>query len=111
MPPTSSGVPALFWVPEKIPSTRPFAEDPTTLTGDPALEVAIDDPSKRAVTLEDPASDVSLRIEFPVFPHLGLWSEPGDDFICSLQLYLFKNYSARSQEPKPIYQIGFVQYY
>ena len=42
----------------------------------------IDDPSKRAVTLEDPASGVSLRIEFPGFPHLGLWSEPGDDFIC-----------------------------
>ena len=42
----------------------------------------IDDPSKRTVTLEDPTSGVSVRMDFPEFPHLGFWSEPGDDFIC-----------------------------
>ena len=42
----------------------------------------IDDPSQRTVTLEDPTSGVSVRMEFPEFPHLGFWSEPGDDFIC-----------------------------
>lgn len=42
----------------------------------------IDNPANRAVTLEDPNSGVSVRIDFPEFPHLGFWSEPGDEFIC-----------------------------
>lgn len=42
----------------------------------------IDDPEKRTVTLEDPNSRVSVKMDFPEFPHLGFWSEPGDDFIC-----------------------------
>jgi len=46
------------------------------------LMFEIDDPSMRTVTLEDPASRVSIRVEFPEFPHLGFWSEPGDEFIC-----------------------------
>jgi galactose mutarotase-like enzyme len=43
---------------------------------------AIDEPVQRTVTLEDPHSMVSVRIDFPEFPHLGFWSEPGDEFIC-----------------------------
>lgn len=43
---------------------------------------AIDEPSRRQVTLEDPASKVSIKVEFPEFPHLGFWSEPGYEFIC-----------------------------
>ena len=46
------------------------------------LLFGIDDPEMRQVTLEDPASQVSIRVEFPDFPHLGLWSKQGDDFIC-----------------------------
>jgi len=42
----------------------------------------IDDPTNRTVRLEDRHSGVSVRIDFPEFPHLGFWSEPGDDFIC-----------------------------
>jgi len=42
----------------------------------------IDDPANRTVRLEDPDSGVSIRVDFPGFPHLGLWSEPGDEFIC-----------------------------
>ncbi len=36
----------------------------------------------RQVTLEDPAAKVSIKVEFPEFPHLGFWSEPGYEFIC-----------------------------
>ena len=46
------------------------------------LIFAIDDPAMRQVTLEDPASQVFIRMEFPDFPHLGLWSKQGDNFIC-----------------------------
>ena len=46
------------------------------------LMYEIDDPVLRTVTLEDPASGVSIRVDFPEMPHLGFWSEPGDEFIC-----------------------------
>ncbi|OGG06116.1 MAG: hypothetical protein A3F83_15390 [Candidatus Glassbacteria bacterium RIFCSPLOWO2_12_FULL_58_11] len=46
------------------------------------LMYEIDDPSLRTVTLEDPAAGISIRVDFPDLPHLGLWSEPGDEFIC-----------------------------
>ncbi len=46
------------------------------------LMYEIDDPSLRTVTLVDPAAGVSIRVDFPEFPHLGFWSEPGDEFIC-----------------------------
>ena len=46
------------------------------------LMYEIDDPALRTVTLEDPASGVSIRVDFPEMPHLGFWSEPGDEFIC-----------------------------
>ncbi len=42
----------------------------------------IDDRALRTVRLEDPGSGVAVRIDFPEFPQLGFWSEPGDDFIC-----------------------------
>jgi galactose mutarotase-like enzyme len=42
----------------------------------------IDSPDQRSVRLEDPACGVSIRVDFPEFPHLGFWSEPGDPFIC-----------------------------
>ena len=46
------------------------------------LMYEIDDPALRTVTLEDPASEVTIKVDFPDLPHLGLWSEPGDEFIC-----------------------------
>lgn len=46
------------------------------------LLFGIDDLEMRQVTLEDPASQVFIRVEFPDFPHLGLWSKQGEDFIC-----------------------------
>jgi len=46
------------------------------------LMFEIDDPVMRTVTLEDPGSGVSIRVDFPEMPHLGFWSEPGDEFIC-----------------------------
>ena len=46
------------------------------------LMYEIDDPVLRTVTLEDPGSGVSIRVDFPDMPHLGFWSEPGDEFIC-----------------------------
>jgi galactose mutarotase-like enzyme len=42
----------------------------------------IDDPACRLVRLRDPKAGVSLKVDFPEFPHLGFWSEPGEDFIC-----------------------------
>jgi len=42
----------------------------------------IEDPVNRTVELKDPSSGVSVRVDFPDFPHLGFWSEPGEDFIC-----------------------------
>ncbi|MEA2062159.1 MAG: hypothetical protein U9P14_00550 [Gemmatimonadota bacterium] len=46
------------------------------------MMLGIDDPAMRSVTLEDTAGNISLRVDFPQFPHLGFWSEPGYDFIC-----------------------------
>jgi len=46
------------------------------------LMFGIDDPEMRHVTLEDPAARVSIRVEFPDFPHLGLWANQGEDYIC-----------------------------
>lgn len=46
------------------------------------LMYEIPDSEMRHVTLEDPDSRVSIRVEFPDFPHLGFWSEPGEEFIC-----------------------------
>ena len=42
----------------------------------------IDSPDRRWVRLEDPGCGVSIRVDFPEFPHLGFWSEPGEPFIC-----------------------------
>jgi galactose mutarotase-like enzyme len=57
----------LFWTEEKLEATMMYE---------------INDPALRKVTLEDPASGVNIRVDFPDFPHLGFWSEPGWDFIC-----------------------------
>ncbi|HUU30202.1 MAG TPA: hypothetical protein VM123_20550 [archaeon] len=46
------------------------------------LMYGIDDPAMRTVTLEDRSARVSIRVDFPDFPHLGFWSEPGYEFIC-----------------------------
>jgi len=46
------------------------------------LMYAIDSPTMRRVTLEDPHARVAIHVDFPDLPHLGLWSEPGDEFIC-----------------------------
>jgi len=46
------------------------------------LMYEIDDPALRTVTLEDPAAGVTIKVDFPDLPHLGFWSEPGDEFIC-----------------------------
>jgi galactose mutarotase-like enzyme len=42
----------------------------------------IDDPACRMVRLSDPNAGVSVKVDFPEFPHLGFWSEPGEEFIC-----------------------------
>ncbi|MBN2289234.1 MAG: hypothetical protein JXQ83_07865 [Candidatus Glassbacteria bacterium] len=46
------------------------------------LMFGIEDPKMRRVDFQDPASGVSVRVDFPDFPHLGFWSEPGYGFIC-----------------------------
>ena len=46
------------------------------------IMLEIDDRDKRVCTLYDPASDIKIEVEFKDFPHLGLWSERGNDFIC-----------------------------
>ncbi len=46
------------------------------------LMYAIDDPAMRHVSLEDPNASIAVRVDFPDMPHLGFWSEPGDEFIC-----------------------------
>lgn len=46
------------------------------------LMYEIDDPSMRWVTYEDPAAGVQIKVDFPEFPHLGFWSEPGNEFLC-----------------------------
>ena len=46
------------------------------------IMLEIDDRDKRVCTLYDPASGIKIEVEFKDFPHLGLWSEKGNDFIC-----------------------------
>ena len=46
------------------------------------LMYEIEDPAMRRVTFEDPAAELKVDMDFPEFPHLGFWSEPGYDFIC-----------------------------
>lgn len=42
----------------------------------------IEEPANRTIRLKDPHAGLSVRVDFPEFPHLGLWSEPGENFIC-----------------------------
>jgi len=46
------------------------------------IMLEIDDPALRTCTLFDPASKLNIQVDFPQFPHLGFWSEPGYNFIC-----------------------------
>jgi galactose mutarotase-like enzyme len=39
-------------------------------------------PAARVVELLDPDQSVGLRVRFPDYPHLGLWSDAGAPFIC-----------------------------
>jgi galactose mutarotase-like enzyme len=39
-------------------------------------------PADRAVTLLDPDESFGVRVAFPDFPHLGLWSDAGAPFVC-----------------------------
>lgn len=39
-------------------------------------------PAERIVTLTDPGGSPGIRLAFPDFPHLGLWSDAGAPFIC-----------------------------
>lgn len=41
-----------------------------------------DNPDLRSITLEDPASGLSIKVDFRDFANLGLWSEPGQEYIC-----------------------------
>jgi galactose mutarotase-like enzyme len=58
---------ALEWTEEELEATMMYA---------------IDDPAMRRVSMEDPNARISVRVDFPDLPHLGFWSEPGDEFIC-----------------------------
>jgi galactose mutarotase-like enzyme len=64
----------------KVKTGKPLAWTEQELEA--TLMFEIDNPAQRSVTLEDPASKISVRVDFPEFPHLGFWSEPGFDFIC-----------------------------
>jgi len=66
---------------------------PTDGTGDfPFTEKGLDltymfdlsrvPPGDRAVTLLDPDGAFGVRVAFPDFPHLGLWSDAGAPFVC-----------------------------
>ncbi|MBW7995196.1 MAG: hypothetical protein FVQ81_01235 [Candidatus Glassbacteria bacterium] len=46
------------------------------------LMFGVDDPGMRRISLEDPIAEVAIRVDFPDMPYLGLWSEPGFEFIC-----------------------------
>lgn len=63
---------------EKVGGPLSWTEEELEAT----LMYEVDDPSMRWVTFEDPAAGVQVRVEFPDFPHLGFWSDPGYDFLC-----------------------------
>jgi len=46
------------------------------------IMLEIDEPNNRVCTLYDPAANFKIEVDFKEFPHLGLWSEPGYNFIC-----------------------------
>ena len=39
-------------------------------------------PARRVVTLLDPDESFGVRVRFPDYPHLGLWSDASAPFIC-----------------------------
>ena len=39
-------------------------------------------PARRAVTLLDPDESFGVRVRFPDYPHLGLWSDANAPFLC-----------------------------
>jgi galactose mutarotase-like enzyme len=42
----------------------------------------IDDPRLRTCTVRDPLAGLDIEVDFGDFPHLGLWSDVGYNFIC-----------------------------
>ena len=46
------------------------------------IMLEIDDPNNRVCTVYDPIANIKIEVDFREFPHLGLWSEPGYNFIC-----------------------------
>jgi galactose mutarotase-like enzyme len=39
-------------------------------------------PGERVVTLTDPSGSPGVRVAFPDYPHLGIWSDAGAPFVC-----------------------------
>ena len=46
------------------------------------IMLEIDEPANRTCALYDPAAGLKIELDFKEMPHLGLWSEPGCNFIC-----------------------------
>jgi galactose mutarotase-like enzyme len=46
------------------------------------LLYGVDNPDLRSIKLEDPEAGISIKVDFQDFANLGLWSEPGREYIC-----------------------------
>jgi galactose mutarotase-like enzyme len=46
------------------------------------LDLSAVPPAERVATLTDPDGTTGVRVGFPDFPHLGLWSDAGAPFLC-----------------------------
>jgi galactose mutarotase-like enzyme len=60
----------------------PFPRTEKELDATYMLDASAVAPEDRAVTLRDPDGGLALRVAFPGFPHLGLWSDADAPFLC-----------------------------
>jgi len=58
----------------------PFNERDLELTY--MFDVSAVDPSDRVVEILDPDCRTGVRVSFPDYPHLGIWSDAGAPFVC-----------------------------
>lgn len=62
----------------KLDGALEWTEDELEAT----IMLEIDEPDNRICTLYDAAAGIKIEVDFKELPHLGLWSEPGYNFIC-----------------------------
>jgi galactose mutarotase-like enzyme len=67
---------------ETVTLARDFAFDEAQLDATYMFDFSATPPERRAVELFDPDERIGVRVAFPDYPHLGVWSDAGAPFIC-----------------------------